>query len=102
MVLPPSRLAFGGPPPSRAAIPPRPLSPWQSAHLSANILAPSAALPLPGGRLVPSGRMLMSHGARSDWVIGLPRPGPSASATPAPNASATTPAAIDNLRIDIF
>src|SRR5580692_1761884 len=101
MVLPPSRLAFGGPPTSRAAIPPRPLSPWQSAHLSAKILAPSAALPLPGGRLVPSGRMLMSHSARSLWLTGLPRFGVSAKAAPPPIASAKAQVALRRSRIDM-
>src|ERR1700722_16593506 len=102
MVLPPSRLALGGPPTSSPAMPPLPLSPWHIEHLSAKILAPSAALPLPAGRLLPSGRTLMSHGARSAGVIGLPRLGPSASAMPAPHANASMPAPIASLRIDMF
>src|ERR1700722_19879901 len=100
MVLPPSRLAFGGPPIRRAARPPLPLLPGQSAHCSPKTFAPSAALPLPGGRLLPSGRMLMSHAAKSFGLIGLPSRGLSARAA-APSAS-TRPAAIASLRIDML
>src|SRR5439155_4777917 len=42
--------------------------------------APCAAVPLPFGRPVPSGRMWMSHAARSAWVSGVPRFGPAANA----------------------
>src|SRR5256885_5211022 len=40
--------------------------------------APCAGVPLPGGRPVPSGRMLMSQAAISAASIGLPRFGPAA------------------------
>src|SRR5438552_17087719 len=40
--------------------------------------APCAGVPLPGGRPVPSGRMLMSQAAISAASIGLPRLGPAA------------------------
>src|SRR5579864_5338974 len=65
-----------GLPTSRLAVPPLPPSPWQSAQpFSANSFSPCAAVPLPGGSPVPSGRMKMSHALRSDGAIGLPRPG---------------------------
>src|SRR3954454_24108755 len=52
--------------------------------------APWAAVPLPGGRPLPSGPMLMSQRARSDSLIFWPRPGGSAaSAVPAVNAIAS-------------
>src|SRR5260370_41875650 len=52
--------------------------------------APCAAVPLPGGRPLPSGPMLMSHRARSASVTGLPSPGRSAATAVAapPSASA--------------
>src|SRR5579883_2306038 len=40
--------------------------------------APCAAVPLPGGRPLPSGPMLMSQSASSASLIGLPSPGRSA------------------------
>src|SRR5438876_11144363 len=40
--------------------------------------APCAGVPLPGGRPVPSGRMLMSQAAISAVSMGLPRLGPAA------------------------
>src|SRR5260370_1899701 len=83
-------------------MPPLPPSPCQATHFCAKILAPSAALPLPAGRLLPSGRMLISHSARSACVIGLPRRGPSASATLAPSASPATPAMTASLGIDML
>src|SRR5580704_4624555 len=104
IVLPPSRLALGGPPMRSPAMPPLPLSPWHSAHFSAKIFAPSAALPLPGGRLAPSGRILMSHAERSDGLNGLPSLGPSAKARPQVNATpmqVATAVPIASLRIDM-
>ena len=41
-------------------------------HFSAKSLAPCAGVPLPGGRLVPSGRMVMSQALMSASLIGLP------------------------------
>src|SRR5262252_9322889 len=69
-------LVSGGPPTSAAAagVPFAP-SPWHIAHFAAKIGAPCAAVPLPGGRPVPSGRMLMSHAAMSASEIFAPRPG---------------------------
>src|SRR5438128_8316003 len=42
--------------------------------------APSAGVPLPGGRPAPSGRTLMSHAATSAGVSGFPRFGACANA----------------------
>src|SRR3989442_9469076 len=50
--------------------------------------APSAGVPPPGGKPVPSGMMLMSQAAISAALIGFPRFGPSAKA--ALEASAST------------
>src|ERR1700674_3416625 len=72
--------AAGAPLPKKT--PPLPPSPWQSAQLSAQIAAPCAAVPLPGGRPAPLGSMSMSHSARSAGVIGFPRFGLSPCATP--------------------
>src|SRR6516164_4227345 len=54
--------------------------------------APSAGVPLPGGRPVPSGRMLISQAAISAGLIGFPRFGDCAKPTTAlkPSASITT------------
>src|SRR5205085_10774697 len=60
---------------------------------------PSAGVPLPGGRLPPSGRMLMSHAAISAVLKCLPRFGPSAYALAAPSNSAT--AALKKLRVNM-
>src|SRR5690242_18824134 len=61
--------------------------------------APCAGVPLPGGNPVPSGMMLMSHGAMSFGSIGLPRLGISAAiaapAIPAPSAMPGTQLRID-------
>src|SRR6266545_7702077 len=62
--------------------------------------APCAGVPPPGGKPVPSGRMLMSHAAMSAGSIALPKPGPSAKAAPAANASAA--AEIETLRVNMF
>src|ERR1700731_2465695 len=90
MVLPPSRLARGGPPTSGPAMPPSPFSPWQAAHFCLKIGAPCAGVPLPGGSPVPSGITKMSQAARSEGLTGLPRLGPSAKAAPAARANAAT------------
>src|SRR5262252_6802687 len=84
-------LVSGGPPTSAAAagVPFAP-SPWHIAHFAAKIGAPFAAVPLPAGKPVPSGRMLMSQGAMSASVIFVPSPGDCAIA--APDASASTSA----------
>src|SRR5882672_4531687 len=62
--------------------------------------APCAAVPVPAGRPVPSGMMLMSQGAMSASLIGLPRPGPSAANALTANRAAVV-AANANLRIDM-
>src|SRR5258706_2076978 len=63
--------------------------------------APCAGVPLPGGRPPPSGRILMSQAAISAAVIGLPSPGPSATATLAKQANATPAAQPENLCINM-
>src|SRR2546428_10674377 len=50
--------------------------------------APCADVPLPGGRPLPSGPMLMSHRARSASLTGLPSPGRSAATAAPPSISA--------------
>src|SRR3954463_4663916 len=87
---------------SAALIPPLPFSPWQAAHFWANTRDPSAGVPLPAGKPLPSGRMLMSHAASSTWLIGLPRIGPSARASPAVIAIAMTTAPPACLRVNMF
>src|SRR5262252_1174900 len=84
-------LVSGGPPTSAAAagVPFAP-SPWHIAHFAAKIGAPFAAVPLPGGRPVPSGRMLMSQAAMSASEIFAPSPGDCAIAAPDPRTSART------------
>src|ERR1700730_9763898 len=82
-------------------MPPLAASPWQAEHFSANIFAPFAGVPLPGGRLAPSGRTAISHCFMSASVSGLPSPGDCASAAPAPKASARAVAAI-TLRVDML
>src|SRR6266550_3681766 len=75
MVLVASMPLVSGPPPtSAAARPPLPFSPWHTAHLLAKMLAPTVGVPLPGGRPVPSGRMLMSQAAISASEMGVPNP----------------------------
>src|SRR5262249_15089913 len=73
-------------------------SPWHIAHFAAKIGVPLAAVPLPGGRPVPSGRMLMSQGAMSASVMRTPSPGESAIA--APEMSART--ASSSLYVDML
>src|SRR6266566_5080707 len=60
---------------------------------------PSAGVPLPGGRPVPSGRMLMSQAAISDGLIGFPRFGAWAKAMLEPRASVSTTADPRSLRV---
>src|SRR5262245_8535740 len=81
----------GRPPTTAANAPPLPFSPWHIAHFSAKMRAPWAGVPLPGGKPVPSGWMLMSQAAISLGVIGLPRFGllPDAALEPRANAQAT-------------
>src|SRR5580704_11712507 len=76
---------------SMALLPPWPSLPWQASHFCAKIAAPWAGVPLPGGRPLPSGPMLMSQSASSASLTGLPRPGGSAAgAEPAmPSTSAS-------------
>src|SRR5439155_23089244 len=64
--------------------------------------APWADVPLPAGKPVPSGKMLMSHAASSAGSIGLPRFGPSARAVLEPRASASTAVKIRGLRVAMF
>src|ERR1700751_335030 len=88
-------------------MPPLAASPWQAEHFSAKILAPCAGVPLPGGRLVPSGNTAISQFAISASVIGLPSrgeglPGACASAAPAPSAARTRAKKSALLCIDMF
>src|SRR5215471_7119229 len=83
-------LLIGGAPTNAALMPPLPSSPWHATHFSAYTLAPCSAVPLPAGKPVPSGRMLMSHALISASEIGFPSPGGSASAAGAATASAST------------
>src|SRR5262252_2549356 len=86
--IPPDR---GGAPTSADArgVPFAP-SPWHIAHFAAKRGAPCAAVPLPAGRPVPSGRMLMSHAAMSASEIFAPRPGDCAKAAPEQRRRAAT------------
>src|SRR6266700_4099040 len=102
MVLGASIRSSGPPPTSAAATPPLPPSPWHIAHFCAKMRAPCAGVPPPGGKPVPSGRMLMSQAAMSAASSGLPRLGPSAKATPVPNARASAAADIETLRVNMF
>src|SRR5262245_26723805 len=90
----------GGPPTSAAAagVPFAP-SPWHIAHFAAKTFAPCAAVPLPGGSPVPSGRMLMSQGAMSASVIFAPSPGGCANAALEARANAST---ARDLGVDMF
>src|SRR5256886_7337752 len=62
--------------------------------------APWAEVPLPAGKPVPSGKMLMSQAASSAGSIGLPRFGPWAKAALEPRASRA--AKIRGLRVNMF
>src|SRR5579872_7415584 len=87
---------------SAFAMPPLPLSPWQAEHFSAKIGAPCAAVPLPFGKPVPSGRMLISQLAIEASSIGLPRCGVSASETLAVAASSRTAEKTTGLSVDML
>src|SRR2546425_11080769 len=63
--------------------------------------APWAEVPLPGGKPVPSGEMLMSQAAISAGSIGFPRFGPSAKAALEPRASARTTAELRSLGVNM-
>src|SRR5882672_902030 len=81
MVLVVSMPLVSGAPPARIfpAGLPLPASPWHIAHLATKIGAPCAAVPLPAGKPVPSGRMLMSQAVMSASEIRAPSPGVCAS-----------------------
>src|SRR5438552_19067772 len=64
--------------------------------------APSAAVPLPGGRPVPSGRTLISHPATSASLIGFPSFGPWAKAALNENTTTTTTKHPQRLRVDML
>src|SRR5438045_606313 len=57
---------------------------------------------MPVGRFVPSGRTVMSHALISASERGLPRPGGSARAMPAPQAITRKAAAEIGLSVDMF
>src|SRR5712671_2026928 len=88
---------------STELVPPWPFLPWQTSHFCAKIAAPWAAVPLPGGRPLPSGPMLMSQSARSASVTFWPRPGPSAAIAVAANSAKVSEAAtVKPLRIGML
>src|SRR5580698_1995189 len=96
-------LVSGGLPTRMLLDPPLPPSPWHWLQpCSTNTLAPCAALPLPGGRLVPSGSTLMSHALISASEIGLPRWGESAATASDPQERAPNNASACGLRIDML
>src|SRR5215469_11678190 len=86
---------------SMAFDPPWPPSPWQASHFCAKIAAPCWGVPLPAGNPLPSGPTLMSHGARSASLTGLPSPGSSAASAVAPE-SASASAATKYLAVDML
>src|SRR5216117_1353340 len=90
-------LVSGAPPNSGAGARglPFPPSPWHAEHFSAKTRAPWTAVPLPGGRPVPSGITATSQAAMSASVIGLPSLGASACAATAPKATASAAARAD-------
>src|ERR1700738_3253699 len=77
-----------------------PFSPWQSAHFWPQLPAPSLAVPLPGGRPVPSGSTSMFQAVMSASVIGWPSPGVFARGGGAP-ARTSTQARAPALHIDM-
>src|ERR1700693_3906267 len=83
------------------AIPPFAFSPWHTVHFWAKTTAPWAGVPLPEGRPVPSGRMLMSHAATSASEIRFPSAGDCAMAAPEPKAS-TRKRAANRSGVDMF
>src|SRR5215475_2050838 len=64
--------------------------------------APWAGVPLPGGKPVPSGKMLISQAVISAGSIGFPRFGAWAKAVLEPKQSARIKAVIKILRINMF
>src|SRR5438874_12824262 len=96
-------LVRGAPPNSGAGARglPFPPSPWHPEHFSAKTRAPCVAVPLPGGRPVPSGITAMSQALMSASEIGFPSRGVWASAAPEPKASART-RATDGLSVHMF
>src|SRR5712692_8542468 len=66
--------------------------------------APCDNVPLPGGRPLPSGPMLMSQSARSASLTGLPSPGRSAATAVAapPSASMRGMTAVRRLSVDML
>src|SRR5580704_7339227 len=71
-----------GLPTSMLAMPPLPFWPWQAEQpLVSNSLAPSVAVPLPGGKPAPSRRMVTFQALTSASETGLPRCGASAART---------------------
>src|SRR6267154_142218 len=80
---------------------PFPPSPWHAEHFSAKTRAPWTAVPLPGGKPVPSGITAMSHALMSASEIGFPNRGVWASAAPEPKTSARTKART-SLSVDMF
>src|ERR1700686_1608814 len=88
---------------SMALLPPWPSLPWQGSHFCAKIAPPWAGVPLPGGRPLPSGPMLMSQSARSASLTGLPSPGCSAAVAAAATPSTNTRlAAARRLPVDML
>src|SRR5882762_480553 len=86
------------PPTTAAFAAPLPFSPWHAAHFCAYTGAPCAGVPLPGGKPVPSGRMLMSQAAISAASMDLPRLGPAARQ---PKLTAKIDKAAVNLCVDM-
>src|SRR5205823_12164388 len=96
-------LVSGAPPNSGAGARglPFPPSPWHAEHFSAKTRAPWTAVPLPGGKPVPSGITAMSQALMSASEIGCPSRGVWASAAPEPKTSARTKART-SLSVDMF
>src|SRR5256886_1867183 len=101
MVFSDSKFLIGSPPTSRALAPPFPSGPWHTAHFAVYTRAPSTGVPPPGGRPVPSGRILMSQSERSAALIGFPSFGACANNALARRTSGTTMSNAGNLRVDI-
>src|SRR5439155_26361399 len=92
---------MGSPPTRRALAPPFASGPLHTAHFAAYTRAPSAGVPLPGGRHVPSGRMLMSHSDRSAAVMGIPSFGACPNAALEHSASVTKIRNVRSLSVNI-
>src|SRR5580765_6925612 len=102
MVFSASIVLMASPPASFALLPPLPSCPWHAAHFAAYMRAPSAAVPLPGGRPVPSGRTLMSHPETSASLIGFPSFGPWAKAALQQRAAPITITHAERLSVDML